>query len=87
MNTTTRRIAPSLAACALVLVGTATTAAAAPDDAGCAAFGANVATLARTLGGDFGATASGVASSAPGAFPEFVVHPEQASLCQDGPRQ
>ena len=47
----------------------------------CAAFGANVATLATTLGPVFGATASGVASSAPGAFPTFVVHPEQAGLC------
>lgn len=48
----------------------------------CAGFGANVSTLARTLGGDFGAIASGVASSGPGAFPRFVVHPEQATHCE-----
>jgi hypothetical protein len=55
--------------------------AAAPTDGGCAAFGANVSGLATTLGPVFGATASGVASSAPGAFPDRVVHTEQDTLC------
>jgi hypothetical protein len=53
-----------------------------PDHASCAAFGANVSMLARTLGPDFGATASTVASSGPGVFPEAVVRPEQAALCE-----
>jgi hypothetical protein len=57
------------------------TASAAPGTGGCQAFGQNVATLATTLGPLFGATASGVASSAPGAFPQFVVRPEQDRLC------
>jgi hypothetical protein len=52
-----------------------------PEHASCAGFGANVADLARTLGAGFGSTASGVASSAPGAFPELVVRPEQEALC------
>jgi hypothetical protein len=52
-----------------------------PQHGSCADFGANVANLAWTLGADFGATASTVASSAPGAFPDLVVHPEQANLC------
>jgi hypothetical protein len=51
-----------------------------PEHASCAGF-ANVADLARTLGAGFGSTASGVASSAPGAFPELVVRPEQEALC------
>jgi hypothetical protein len=54
----------------------------APKHGSCADFGANVAGLARTLGADFGSTASGVASSAPGAFPELVVQPEQTALCE-----
>jgi hypothetical protein len=52
-----------------------------PEHGSCAGFGANVADLARTLGADFGSTASGVASSAPRAFPELVVRPEQEALC------
>ena len=57
-------------------------AAGAQDHAGgCQAFGGNVAGLAQTLGADFGATASGLASSAPAAFPTMVVMPEQAALC------
>jgi hypothetical protein len=55
--------------------------AAARSDGGCAAFGANVSGLATTLGPVFGATASGVAASAPGAFPDLVVHAEQDALC------
>ena len=79
-----RRLLISCAGCAAVLA-LATPAAHADPPTGhgsCAAFGANVATLATTLGPVFGATASGVASSAPGAFPAFVVHPEQAALCE-----
>jgi hypothetical protein len=69
------------------VTGTALCFAAAPSASAephgsCAAFGANVAGLARSLGPEFGATASGVASSAPRAFPTLVVHPEQASLCE-----
>jgi hypothetical protein len=52
-----------------------------PEHASCAGFGGNVADLARTLGAAFGSTASGVASSALGAFPELVVRPEQEALC------
>ena len=48
---------------------------------GCAAFGANVAGLATDLGPVFGETASGVASSAPQAFPTLVVRPEQERFC------
>ncbi|MGY1725681.1 hypothetical protein ACI79J_01790 [Geodermatophilus sp. SYSU D01062] len=48
---------------------------------GCQAFGQNVAGLAQLLGSVFGATASGVASSAPGAFRALVVQPEQEMLC------
>jgi hypothetical protein len=54
----------------------------APEHGSCAAFGANVATLATTLGPIFGSTASGVASSAPAAFPTLVVAPEQEALCE-----
>jgi hypothetical protein len=52
-----------------------------PDHASCADFGANVSVLAQTLGSDFGSTASTVASSGAGAFPQAVVRPEQAALC------
>jgi hypothetical protein len=52
-----------------------------PDHGSCADFGANVAALAQTLGSDFGTTASTVASSGAGVFPEAVVRPEQAALC------
>jgi hypothetical protein len=51
------------------------------DHGSCADFGANVSGLARTLGSDFGGTASMVASSGPGVFPQAVVRPEQAALC------
>ena len=51
----------------------------------CAAFAERVSTLAQTLGPAFGATASGVASSAPGAFPAVVVHPEQDAFCAPRP--
>jgi hypothetical protein len=57
----------------------------APEHGGCAAFGANVAGLATALGPIFGATASGVASSAPEAFPTLVVAPEQAVFCEPRP--
>ena len=60
-------------------------AAQAPDHGSCAAFGGNVAGLASTLGPLFGATASGVASSAPAAFPTLVVAPEQANFCEPRP--
>jgi hypothetical protein len=53
-----------------------------PGHTSCAEFGGNVAFLATSLGPVFGATASGVASSAPGAFPTLVVGPEQAGLCE-----
>lgn len=53
-----------------------------PGHTSCAEFGGNVAFLATSLGPVFGATASGVASSAPGAFPTLVVGPEQARLCE-----
>ena len=52
-----------------------------PDHGRCAAFGANVAGLAQMLGSDFGSTASTVASSGAGVFPQAVVRPEQAALC------
>ena len=52
-----------------------------PGHTSCAEFGGNVAFLATSLGPVFGSTASGVASSAPGAFPTVVVGPEQAGLC------
>jgi hypothetical protein len=52
-----------------------------PDHGSCADFGANVSSLARTLGSDFGGVASTVASSGPGVFPQAVVRPEQADLC------
>jgi hypothetical protein len=52
-----------------------------PDHGSCADFGANVSVLARTLGSDFGSTASTVASSGAGVFPQAVVRPEQAALC------
>ncbi|SHF78569.1 hypothetical protein [Geodermatophilus nigrescens] len=73
----------------LVVAGTAGLLALAPGVAaaapgGCQAFGANVSTLAQALGSQFGATASGVASSAPGAFPTLVVRPEQARFCGTG---
>jgi hypothetical protein len=53
-----------------------------PDHGSCADFGANVSMLARTLGSDFGGAASTVASSGPRVFPEVVVRPEQAALCE-----
>jgi hypothetical protein len=52
-----------------------------PDHGSCGEFGANVSFLARTLGSDFGSTASTVASSGAGMFPQVVVRPEQAALC------
>ena len=52
-----------------------------PDHGSCAAFGANVSGLAQLLGKDFGGTASTVASSGAGVFPQAVVRPEQAALC------
>jgi hypothetical protein len=52
-----------------------------PDHGSCADFGANVSVLAQTLGSDFGSTASTFASSGAGAFPQAVVRPEQAALC------
>ena len=55
--------------------------AAPPTPGGCQAFGQNVSDLARSPLVDFGATASGVASLRPRAFPDLVVHPEQAALC------
>ena len=67
---------------ALVLSTPAANAAPTPGHGSCAAFGANVSTLATTLGPVFGATASGVASSAPAAFPGVVVHPEQGAWCE-----
>ncbi len=72
----------TVVAAAAVLIGLA----ALPGQAsaasgGCAAFGQHVASLATALGPTFGATASGVASSAPAAFPNGVVKPEQASFC------
>ena len=69
------------AALALVLLPAAT-ASAVPGTGGCEAFGRNVANLATTLGPVFGATASSVAKSAPQAFPELVVRPEQETLCR-----
>ena len=82
MRTTT--ISLTLAAAAL---GVMTPAAVgrAPEHGSCAAFGANVASLATTLGPIFGSTASGVASSAPAAFPTLVVAPEQTALCEPRP--
>jgi len=79
-----RRLLVTCSGCAAALALSAPAAYADPPapHGSCAAFGANVATLATTLGSVFGATASGVASSAPGAFPAFVVHPEQAALCE-----
>jgi len=56
-----------------------------PPHGSCAAFGGNVSGLAQALGPDFGAAASGVASSAPGAFPTVVVKPEQSMYCEPRP--
>ena len=76
---TRRLMIPAGVAAALLLTPTA--ALAAPGTGGCQAFGQNVSSLATGLGPLFGATASGVASSAPGAFPALVVKPEQAKFC------
>ena len=67
---------------AVVLSAPAANAAPPAEHGSCAAFGANVSALATSLGPAFGATASGVASSAPGAFPTLVVHPEQTASCE-----
>lgn len=76
-----RRGVVVLAATGLALVP-ATGASADGLPGGCRAFGQqDVAALATGLGPVFGATASGVASSAPGAFPALVVGPEQARFC------
>ena len=64
----------------LVLLPAATTAAA-PGPGGCQDFGGNVSGLAATFGAGFGALASSVASDAPHAFPDRVVHPEQEEFC------
>ena len=80
----TKTIAVTLAA---VTLGVTTPVAAgqAPEHGSCAAFGANVAGLATALGPIFAATASGVASSAPRAFPTLVVAPEQEAFCEPRP--
>src|SRR4051794_18594151 len=74
-----RRAAATIGAAA---VGSAFSAPSATADTpglsgGSRAFGTNVAVLATTPGPVFGATASGVASSAPRAFPAVVVGREQ----------
>jgi hypothetical protein len=76
-----RRTLISLAAGVLCLASAPASSAQPAQHGSCAAFGANVSGLARTLGADFGATASGVATSAPRAFPTVVVHPEQNAFC------
>ena len=80
----TRTISTILAVGAVALTSPMA-AAQAPEHGSCAAFGGNVAGLATTLGPFFGAAASGVASSAPAAFPTLVVAPEQANFCEPRP--
>jgi hypothetical protein len=77
----TKTISLALAVATLGIT-TPVAAAQAPEHGSCAAFGANVAGLATALGPIFGSTASGVASSAPGAFPTLVVGPEQEAFCE-----
>jgi hypothetical protein len=80
----TKAILLTLAVAALA-VATPVASGQAPEHRSCAAFGANVAGLATTLGSVFGSTASGVASSAPRAFPTLVVAPEQQAFCEPRP--
>jgi hypothetical protein len=75
----------TIAALGTVMLTAPVASAQAPKHGSCAAFGANVAGLATTLGPLFGATASGVASSAPAAFPTLVVAPEQTAFCEPRP--
>lgn len=81
-----RTIVPIVLAEGALLLAAPAAPAQAPAHGSCAAFGANVAGLAQALGPEFGATASSVASSAPGAFPALVVHPEQAAFCEPRPQ-
>ena len=75
------RLAVAAGLSLLALPAGSSAAAPVPDHGSCADFGANVSVLAQTLGSDFGSTASTVASSGAGAFPQAVVRPEQAALC------
>jgi hypothetical protein len=77
----TTRIPTIVVATAFLVLAPTATASAQPTPGGCQAFGGNVSDLATLLGPVFGATASGVAGSAPGAFPTVVVVPEQDALC------
>ena len=81
MRTRMLRLAAAAGLSLLIVPPASTAAPPVPDHASCAAFGANVAVLAQTLGGDFGSIASTVASSGAGVFPQAVVRPEQADLC------
>lgn len=78
-----RSLATATAATFLLLTmfAAAPASAEAPTGGGCQEFGNFVALLATERGSDFGGTASGVASSAPRAFPTGVVFPEQESFC------
>jgi hypothetical protein len=76
----------TIAAFGVIVLAAPVASAQAPEHGSCAGFGANVAGLATTLGPLFGATASGVASSAPAAFPTLVVAPEQTAFCEPHPQ-
>jgi hypothetical protein len=81
MRTRMLRLAAAAGLSLLAVPAGSTAAPPVPDHGSCADFGSNVSVLAQTLGSEFGRTASTVASSGAGVFPQAVVRPEQAALC------